>query len=670
MRTTRLTAAFLLSLLCCDAQETAAPTPDSVGSTRGENWTDYNIVDSFETGYRFLSLSGNQAKYRSDENFGSGVRLLSSFFSMNSKNGHGLLFDELTVTTNGLGGDPYESATVRLSKNKLYQYNLLWRKNDYYNPGLTTDGGQGENLLDTSYTMQDHNLTLFPESNIRFTLGYTRNVQSGAGISSVQLFDTNSSEDPSGNIFPIFSNVKIVQNEFRLGGEVHWHGFTLNVLHGWQDFKDDTPLEFNGNATSGGPTGVASLSSFLRTAPNHGTSPYWQAALFRNTRWFNFNGRFTYTGGVRDFLTNETALGTNQFGALSNQQIITAGNAQRPVATGNVNLTVMPTSKLTIATRVSIYNVRTEGNSAYLQYDNSTQADDLLYFQYLGIRTFETDIDAQYQLKKWLDVHGGYGYSDRRIASSPQFAITGQTPGTPYIQTSVLNSGFFGFRIRPLKGLTAVVDGEFGRANRPFTPKSDQNYTTISATLQYKWKRLQLSALTHTDYNLNSVTLSNYSSHARTYSGSVSWSLGSGFAIDGTFSKLHVDTLGGIAFFANSQFLPNQLSYYVSNLYSGTLGLRYAYKRMDLYAGYNHVQDLGDGRSNPTTTVIGPNLAPFQTAQTFPLRFLAPMGRLSFRITEKIRWNVGYEYYGYREDFFSGQNYLAHTGYTSLLWSF
>ncbi len=669
MRLRYIATGLILASIRCHAQEPVAPTPETVGPTKGTNWSDYNIVNSFETGYRFLSVSGNENKYRSDVNFGNGVRLLSSFLSLNSKDGHGTLFDQVVLTTNGLGGDPYESATVRVEKNRVYRYNLYWRKNDYFNPGLTTDGGRGENLLNTSYTMQDHDLTLFPQSKIRFTLGYSHNNQSGAGISSVQLFN-NIPDTIGGNIFPVFTSVKILQNEYRLGAELHWLGFTINLLHGWEDFKDDTPSQLSGSTAGDGANPGTSLNSFLRTQAYHGTSPYWQAAIFREGRWISVNGRFTYTGGVRGFLDNETALGRAGFGALANQQILTAGNAQRPVATGNVNVTVTPTEKLTIASRTSIYNVRTEGNSAYVQYDNATQSAAYLYFQYLGIRTVVSDLDLHYQFRSWLDFHGGYTYSDRRIGTSPQFAFAGSTSGVPFIQKSHLNASTFGFRVRPTKALTASFDGEVGRANQPFTPKSDQNYTTFSGRVQYRLKRLQLSALTHTDYNLNSIALSSYSSHARTYSGSVSWNLGSGFGLDATFSKLHLDTLGGIAFFANSQFLPNQLSYYVSNLYTGTFAARFKYRRLDLYAGYSLVQDVGDGRGASTSTIVGPNLPAFQTAQTFPLRFLAPMGRLSFRVTEKIRWNCGYEYFGYHEQFFSGENYLAHTGYTSLLWSF
>lgn len=655
--------------LACRAQETVAPTPGIAGPRRGDNWGDYNVVNSFETGYRFLSLGGNQNKYRSDENFGSGVRLLSSFFALHSKDGHGPLFDELVITTNGLGGDPYQAARVSVEKNGLYEYSFYWRKNDYFNPGLTTGGSDGEHLLNTTYTLQDHDLTLFPKSPVKLLFGYSRNDQSGAGISTVQLFNPGGQFDPTGSIFPIFSDVRIAQNDYRFGGEGRWRGFTLHVIRGWEDFKDDTPYQFSGAAV-GPPGNAATLNSSLRTAPYHGTSPYWQVALFRDSRHLNFNGRFTYTGGNRAYLANETAAGISQFGALANQQIVTAGDARRPVATGNVNVTAPITSKLTVTGSTSLYNVRTDGDSAYLQYNNATQASNLLYYQYLGIRTFETNADALYEVRPWLDVHAGYLFSDRRIASTPQVVVEGLNSPIPFNQINQLHSGIFGFQLRPVNGLVASFDGEIGRVTRPFTPKSDADYNTISGSVRYSRRHLRLAALAHTDYNLNSVSLSSYSSHGRTYSASASWVVGSWLSLDASYTKLHLDTLGGIAFFAGPQFLPGQVSAYISNIHSGTLSARLTYNRIDFYAGYSHVQDTGDGRASPTDTVLGPSLAPFQAAQTFPLRFLSPMARVSVRLSERLRWNFGYQYYGYRENFTSGNNYLAHTGYSSLMWSF
>ena len=64
------------------------------------------------------------------------MRLLSSYLTVNSKDGHGKFYDEIVLTTQGLGNDPYESAILRVQKNGLYRYDMQWRENQYYNPGL------------------------------------------------------------------------------------------------------------------------------------------------------------------------------------------------------------------------------------------------------------------------------------------------------------------------------------------------------------------------------------------------------------------------------------------------------------------------------------------------------------------------------------------------------
>lgn len=651
------------------AQVPVASAPEPVGAPRGDDWEGYNIVNSFESGYRFAAVSGNEAQYRANENYGNGIRLLDTFFSMDSKTGKGSLFDKLIATTNGMG-DPYSSATLRVEKNRLYEYDFSWRQNDYLNPGLTTDGGQENHQLDTTYTLQDHDLTLFPQSRIRIFLGYTHDDQSGTGLSTVQLYQTNSAFDNTGDIFPIFANIKRSRNEYRLGGEVRWFGFIFNVLHGWQDFKDDTPYQQASLPPNLEPSSEASLTSFNRTGPSHGTAPYWRAMVIRDAQWLSLNGRFTYSGGTNSFLTDESAIGANRFGAAANQQILAFGDAHRPVATGNLDATVFPTSKLTIANRISFYNVRTQGDASYLEFNNAEQLANLVNFQYLGIRTIEAGTDIQYQFLPWMDVRGGYDYSDRRIGSSPQYAVAGSTSGVPYIQTNILQDGKFGFRLRPLKPLTITIDGDFGRANLPFTPKSDRDYNAFSGRVQYKAKSFQLLAFTKTDYNLNSISLTSYSSHSRTYSGSGSWTPRSWASLDLSYSKIHLDTLGGIQFFANDQSFANQLSYYVSNIHSATVSARLSYKRMEWLFAYSLVQDTGDGRSSPADTLIGPVIPAFQLAQTFPLRYQSPSARLSIRINERVRWNAGYQYFGYHEDFTSGENYLANTGYTSLSWSF
>jgi hypothetical protein len=637
------------------AQQTVAPTPDVVGPVRGDNTAEYNIVNSFELGYRWNSIGGNEDEYNSQVNYRSGVRLLGSSLSVNSKDGHGRLFDQIVLTTQGLGNDPYESAILRVEKNRLYRFDMNWRLNDYVNPGLVSAGQESGNVRDTRYTSQDDDLTLFPQSKIKFFLGYSRGVQDGPEFTSVGGFFAPTL-DTTG-----LSSIRDARNEYRLGNEFQVGFIKVNWMHGWEDFKED--FRVIPQSDTGAPLPAQ------RTNPYHGTSPYWRVALFAEKKWFSFNGRFTYTGTRRAYVTQSSGFIGGATGNLG-LQVVTMGTGHRPVATGNLTFSIFPTSKLTFTNSTAVYNVRTDGNSELLQVNNGTGAFQTVNFLYLGIRTVANQAELNFQATRWLGFFGGYHYSDRLIVSVLD-------PSLPkFDRTSILNAGVFGVRIRPVQGVTVLLDGEVGHANQPFTPKSDGNYQALGARVQYKHKSLLLSAYAQSNYNNNSTSLTAFSSHARTYAANASWTPLRWLSFNADYSKLHLDTLGGLSFFDSGEQTSAE-SLYISNLQTGNLGLRFVLgKRLDLYAGYSHVQDTGDGRNTATGAGFGSTIPEFQVSQTFPLRFQSPLARLSVKLTNRVRWNVGYQYYGYHEEFFTGQGFLpdqayrAHTGYTSVLWSF
>jgi len=646
--TLRAAVACLIIASGCAAQQTDA-------QTQGGATGDYTVSSSFETGYRFQTVSGNQAEYRSTVNFGNGIKLLDSSFAMNSKDGRGRWFDEILLTTRGLGGDPYESAAFRVQKNRWYRYDLLWRRNDYFNPGLTTDGATGAHLLDTQFDSQNHDLTILPQSNVQFFLGYTRDSQNGTGLSTAPGFD-------NATVFPVFANVRRNRSEYRVGEEISANGLRLTWTRGWEDFRDDGGSPLTGAAGTG-------LTSFTRTEPYHGTSPYWRVGLFFERGWFAVNGRFSYTAGQRGYLQDEGTLGSTLAGAATNRQVAAYGTAQRPVAAGNLTLSAQPASKLTIVSQTSTYNVRTEGNSAYVEFDNATQAAQFAFFEYLGIFTVANQTSLNYQVTRWLSLHGGYQYTDRRIRSV-QVPLAGGAPGPVYEQVDILHSGIGGVRLNVLEGLTITAEGEVGRANHPFAAKSDRNYHTILGQLRYQYKTVRLSASSHADYDTNSTALTAYSSQSRVNSASASWGALAWLSLDTSYSKLHLNNVGGIAYFAGPQLFSGE-SYYVSNIHSGNLGVRVVLKKLaTFYLGYSIIQDMGDGRGNPFGGGTGSSLPAFQAAQTYPMRFQSPMARVSVRLVENVRANVGYQRYGFRDDFHSLQDYESNTGYVSLTWAF
>ena len=145
-------------------------------------------------------------------NYGNDPLLLSGSLLVSSKDGHGKLFDQISLTTLGLGGDPYESTSLRIERNRLYRYDLSWRMNEYYNPGLVTDGGSSFHRVDTTYGMQDHNFTLFPQSKYKFFLGYTGSAQLGPAYTTEELRDEFSSSTFVG------AGTNIIGSEFEIIG--------------------------------------------------------------------------------------------------------------------------------------------------------------------------------------------------------------------------------------------------------------------------------------------------------------------------------------------------------------------------------------------------------------------------------------------------------------------
>jgi hypothetical protein len=666
---------WILAAHAALAQQVVAPTPEQAGSPRGDNTGDYNVMESVETGYRFAVVNGSVGTYRSDVNFGNGIRLLSGNLSVNSRDGHGRWFDHIVLTAVGLGNDPYQSVTLRIEKNKLYRYDMLWRLDDYFNPGLPVAGGL--HLMDTSRHMQDHNLTLLPESKIQFHLGYSRNTQDGPALSTVQsCFQSSLYCGTAGNEFPVFENVRREQNEFRVGADVDLAGFKLTLLHSWVFFKDDSGYQDNALEAGDNPSTGVTLNQFQRSEPYRGASPYWLGNLNRSGQKLAVNGRVTYVEGKGNFVLDENAFGGTPLGA-QNQQVEVSGDASRPSLTGDLSISVFPTSRLTLVNNTSIDSTRIDGTSGYAQFNLAAETNDFISFRYLGLRTIANAADLHYRVKSWLSFYGGYHYSDRRIEDIEEYAVPGPFSGAMYEQVNIQQAGLVGIRVKPLKAMTINLESEIGRASQPFTPVSDRNYQSLGGRFAYRVKKLTLGALYKENYNNNSVTLSSYSSHARNYNVNAAWAPRDWFTLDASYSKLHLDSLSGIVFFAGPDSLSSLSSnqVYISNIHAANLGARFVVaKRVDLYLGYAITLDTGDGRAtaapagatDPTTLIFAP-------VQTFPLSYQAPLARVSIRLREKLRWNAGWQYYNYHEQFGLEsfyQGYHANTGYTSVTWAF
>jgi hypothetical protein len=667
-RLTLLYALITFPATLCLAQPTVAPSPEVSADPKGSTIGNYNVVNSWEVGYRFHTVGGNIGKYRSDVNYGNGVRLLSNHLGIYSQDGKGKYFDELVLTTQGLGNDPYQFARLRARKNNLYEYNFFWHWNAYFNPAFTISNGQ--HAIDTERRWQDHDLTLFPESRLRGVFGYGRNLHKGPALSTTNFFGS------FGDEFPVFQDIRRERNEYRAGGEVALPRLRLRIIRVWENFKDDTGASIDSPTDGNDPDNGVSLNTFRRTEPYHGNSPSWRGSLWAEAgRWLSVSARGNYTGSHRNFIVDETSSATTRFGTTLDRQVLVFGAGRRPVTSANSTISLFPTERLTLANHTAYYHVRMEGDSVFQEFNNRSFDFEEVAFQSLGVRTTVNTTDANYQALPWLGVYGGYHYSTRRIRSTELTAFDDFEEVRLAERDNTVHSGVGGVRLRPLKPLTVNLEGEIGRVDDPFYPVSEKNYHLLGGRIQYRTPRLLLSAAARVNYNTNPTSLSSHSSRARNYAFDFSWTPTARFAIDAGYNKMHLGTVSGIAYFAGFQLVEGERSIYLSNVHTLNIGLRLVLSdRIELYTGYSRVQDTGDGRDSaaepPDGSDPGSELPAFVAFQTFPLTYQSPLARLTIKLIPRMNWNIGYQHYHYNETFVGLQNYRAHTGYTSVVWSF
>jgi hypothetical protein len=201
-----LIVAFLglmgLSSALLFAQSSSAPS--SPGETDGVTSGGYRIHSSIEFGYRSSNVTGSEDMYDTLVNLQSGPRFLDETLSMQSLDHTGLLFDNLYLNSTGWGGDPNNYLRLRVDKNKWYNLQYSFRRDQNFSdydllvnplnpgpppaPGGSTPSIQAQNsphLFDTTRRMSDIDLTLLPQSRVSFRLGYSRNNMTGPSYSSV-----------------------------------------------------------------------------------------------------------------------------------------------------------------------------------------------------------------------------------------------------------------------------------------------------------------------------------------------------------------------------------------------------------------------------------------------------------------------------------------------------
>lgn len=305
--------------------------------SQGIDYGNYNVKQSVEFGYRFTDFTGNQQTYDTFVNLQQGPRLLDLTLEMQSLNHHGSLFDRLSFSNFGYGGDPNNVSRLRMGKNKWYDLGIMFRRDenvwDYsllanpLNPtssfanapaGFNPIIGFSPHLFNTRRRLGDYSLTLLPQSKVRFRLGYSHNTNEGPSLSSFH----------EGTEAVLFQDWRTTVNAYRLGVDFRLLPRTsFSYDQFWNYYKGDTGVSDENQSfqlAGGAPVDIGiSLNAAAKqpcAAPflvdgtidptcnaylgytRHGrvrtSSPTEQLSFQSNYfKALDLSGRFSYTGG-------------------------------------------------------------------------------------------------------------------------------------------------------------------------------------------------------------------------------------------------------------------------------------------------------------------------------------------------------------------------------------
>lgn len=268
-------------------------------SSQGVQSGDYNVQQTIEFGYRDSIIGGNIDNYDTFENLGSGVRLFDYTLNMRSVDHKGLFFDNLSFSNFGYGGDPNDVSRLRIEKNKLYDFRVLFRRDknfwDYnllanpLNPASSVPAvaiTNSPHALDLVRRMQDYDLTLFPASQLRFRLGYSRNVNEGPGFTTLD-----------GGTEPLLAeNFHYTTNSYRMGADYRLtRRTTLSFDELLSYFKQDstvTDQNFPFVLSNGTPVDLGIVFNTARGTPC--AAPVANASTTPPTANPNCNGYLSY----------------------------------------------------------------------------------------------------------------------------------------------------------------------------------------------------------------------------------------------------------------------------------------------------------------------------------------------------------------------------------------
>lgn len=659
------TIAFALPLLA----QTPAPAPTPKEATKevakeapapivavsplpsSENW----VTGSFEVGERFRSaVGGSLQTYRSVVDLNSGPKLIGADFTILDPKRR--LFDRIRVRAHNWGDDPYEGVHLLVEKQKVYEFNMDFRKVAYFNnlpsfadPLLNKGIRVDEQSFDTRRTLGSFSLDVLPSAMISPYIAYDRDSSHGTGVS---VLWTNSDE------FAVPNTMRDSTDLYRGGIHFTREKFHVTLEEGGSTFRNDqntftaTSLAPNpGNNSSPILGQTQGLSSLLQDYGVRGNSTYSKAIVTATPfQWIDIFGHFLFSepkNHVNYFQNDADSFVLLSQALLYNSELyLVTAAANMPHTSADVGVEIRPVSKLRILESWMTDRTHNSGSAS--------QSDTLLGG---GISTFigaqlasslaanynRSETTAIYELKPNLTVRAGYRYiwgngSDAVVPAEGLLGVHQESIGT--------HVGLGAVTWKPIQKLSLTGEFEAGSSTGAYFRTSLYDYRKVRAMGRYQLRdTIHLSGdfMILSNSNPNAGADYKYLNHQESVS--VMWNPAKK-KVDFQGSYEHCGYHSRIGYLIPNLYVTTD-SIYNENCHTVTGLARTTYKQLEVSAGGSVALSSG---SRPTS-------------------YYQPMARASLKLTKSVSLFGEWRYYGLGEAFYMYESFRVHLFTTGLRYS-
>jgi len=651
----------------------------------------YVIHQSIDFGGRIVDYSGSGAVYDSLVNLQSGPRVLDQSLEMIAVDpAHAAIFDRLSTTSFGYGGDPNNVTILDVSKGRIYDFRSSFRRDRLYfdydllaNPLIPPTSTPFVPILDSPHLyntvrrMTDTKMTVAPLSVVSAHFGYFQNVNQGPSNSTIHvgaeaLLTQNwrhSTDVWNGGIdWKPLARTTVSYDEFI----THYKGNTSWQLTGLNNtLSDGTPVSlgidlssvwaspcaspFNPNGTVN-PTCNGFLS-YTRYAPTRTLFPseqfHFESASIPH---LTMNGRVLYMGTTSHLTNfNEDFNGLDARAKNRVEDVTGSASARRINVNADYGATWQVTPTISLNEVFDFWYFRQPATNVFTGTDyagtsmleppgaatTTTTPDYQALNQKTKTNTFVVDWDVASRARLLV----GYRYRSRIITDA----------GGDFIPIHE-NWGLFGAALRPTAQWRINFNVDAMYADNSFTrisPRQLQHYRLRTTYKPHTW--LTFAGTANILESRDNVQTVNHLEHNRDFSFGTSispsdrWSLDLNYAYDSIYSSTlecytaspalpSAGTAPPVCVAAGTPLLST--GYYNQPTQYGAIEFMVApVKRLHVNAGYRMSAVNGNSDFINARQVPGALQSQYQT----------PYAHLAFDIAPGWTWKADYNYYSFGE---------------------